>query len=356
KLGIDPVTMRLLNCYYDGSKLPTQAEVPKGVNLANLITACAREIGIQEKSSKWSLPIRDTAMPHKKRGIGIAAGMKNSGFGLGFPEGSEAKVVLNGGSEIEKVVVLTAADDVGQGSHSALSQIAAETLNVAVDIIQMVTSDTTSIGDSGSASASRLTLYAGNAVKFAAQDALQKWNDEERPAIGYFHWKAPATTSLELGTKVSRSVNSITYGAHAVEVEVDTGTGKISLLKVVAAHDPGKMVNPQQVEGQIEGGVMQAIGWSLLENFIITNGKVLTDKLSTYLIPTVMDIPGQIVCIVDELPDPIGPFGVRGIGEIPFIPLAPAIISAVHNATAVWINQIPITPEIYMKNSNINQR
>jgi len=133
-------------------------------------------------------------------------------------------------------------------------------------------------------------------------------------------------------------------------------TRKISLLKVVAAHDPGKMVNPQQVEGQIEGGVMQAIGWSLLENFIITNGKVLTDKLSTYLIPTVMDIPGQIVCIVDELPDPIGPFGVRGIGEIPFIPLAPAIISAVRNATAVWINQIPITPEIYMKNSNISQR
>lgn len=349
ELGIDPVTIRLLNCYRDGSKLPTLGEAPKGVNLANLITACAREIGFQESSGQWVLPARETAGPHKKRGVGIAAGMKNSGFGLGFPEGSEAKVILNGGAEIEEVEVLTAAADVGQGAHSALRQIAAETLNVAVDKIQMVTSDTASIGDSGPASASRLTLFAGNAVKFAAQDALQKWNDEERPAVGYHHWQAPATTALEPGKKVCSPVNSINYGAQAVEVEVDTGTGKISLLKVVAAHDPGKAVNPQQVEGQIEGGVIQALGWSLLENFITENGEVLTDKLSTYLIPTVMDIPGEIVSIIDELHDPIGPYGVRGIGEIPFIPLAPAIAAAIHNAAGVWIDRIPITPDLIIE-------
>lgn len=349
ELKIDPVTMRLVNCYREGSTLPTMGKVPQGVNIAKLISDCASEIGYQNNAGKWASPPRKSNSSHLKRGVGIAAGMKNSGFALGFPEGSKAKIVLRGGSEIEQVELLTAAADVGQGAHTVLCQIAAEALNISSDIIQLITSDTAMIGDSGPASASRLTLYAGNAVKFAAQDALKKWQEEERPAIGYFHWKAPATSSESFNSPPDTPVNSITYGAQAVEVEVNTQTGEIAILKVVAAHDPGKMVNPQQVEGQIEGGIIQALGWSLMENFITREGEILTDQLSTYLIPTAMDIPDQILSIIDEQADPIGPYGIRGIGEIPFIPLAPAIVAAVRNATGVWVDQIPITPGLFLQ-------
>lgn len=118
--------------------------------------------------------------------------MKNSGFGWGFPEGSEARVVLHGGTEIERAEVHTAAVEVGQGVHSVLVQIAAEVLNIPLDRVEIVTSDTADIGDSGPASASRLTIFAGNAVKQAAEQALRKWREEERPAVGGGRWDAPA--------------------------------------------------------------------------------------------------------------------------------------------------------------------
>jgi CO/xanthine dehydrogenase Mo-binding subunit len=126
----------------------------------------------------------------------------------------------------------------------------------------------------------------------------------------------------------------------------------VNILRIVAAHDPGATVNQQQVEGQIEGGIIQAMGWSLLENFIVTDGAIMTDQLSTYLIPTINDIPLQVISLIDEIPDPLGPFGARGIGEITFIPLAPAIIDAIHNATGVWINHIPVTPEVLLQELN----
>ncbi len=138
---------------------------------------------------------------------------------------------------------------------------------------------------------------------------------------------------------------SFSYGAQAVEVEVDLETGQIALLRVIAVHDPGRAVNPQQVVGQIEGGVIQAQGWALIEDFITEGGYVLTDRLSTYLIPTVLDIPADMKTVLIEKNDPVGPFGVRGVGEIPFIPLAPAIVCAVRDALGVWFDSIPLKPE-----------
>jgi CO/xanthine dehydrogenase Mo-binding subunit len=274
--------------------------------------------------------------------------MKSCGFSLGFPEQSEAKVILTGGAEIESATVVTAATDFGQGAHTVLAQIAAETLSISLDKVSLIKSDTGSIGNAGPAAASRITQYAGNAVKFAAEKALEKWRDEERPASGLFNWKAPETAS-EPGEFPLSQVNSLSYGVHAVEVEVDIETGEITLCHIAAAHDPGKAVNPVLIEGQIEGGIVQAVGWALYENFIVEHCEILTDKLSTYLIPTVLDIPEKITTIIDEEPDPMGPYGVRGIGEITFIPIAPAIISAIHDAVGIWFDSIPVTPERFLK-------
>ncbi len=223
--------------------------------------------------------------------------------------------------------------------------MAAEVLGVPMHKISLVTMDTLNMGNAGSASASRLTFMAGNAVKGAAQAALEKWRAEERPAVAEYTYYAPETTPLDPETGKSMPNFAYAYAAQAVDVEVDTETGQVRLLRVVSAHDVGKAINPALVEGQVEGGVVQAQGYVIQENFITRNGYVLTDQLSTYLLPTIWDIPEQVETVIVEIPDERGPWGAKGVGELPYLPLAPAITAAVHDATGVWFDAFPLTPE-----------
>lgn len=347
QLGIDPISIRLRNYLSKGSHLPTQTAIPGEPNLPQLTELCARKTGWQKKKREWKKPtIKKTG--NKVSGYGIASGMKASGYGFGFPESSEAKVKLFGETSIEFAEIYTAAVDVGQGSHTVLSQIAAQVLNLSHDRIKMIASDTLSGGDAGAAAASRLTLVAGNAVKHAAELALGDWRDENRPAVGKTIWRAPKTTRPDPLTGKCKDNISYSYGVQGVEVEVDLETGQVELKKVVAVHDPGRAVNPTLIEGQIEGAIIQALGWTLLEDFVIEDAVIKSDSFRTYLIPTVVDIPRDLVIILLEGPDPIGPFGAKGIGEIPFVPLAPAIVSAIHDATGIWFNKIPINREVLL--------
>lgn len=186
---------------------------------------------------------------------------------------------------------------------------------------------------------------SGGAVRGAAREAMGKWQAKERPAVGEFTYLAPKTTHLDPAT--GQGVPNLAYGyvAEAVMVEVDVETGQLVVLQVVCADDVGKAVNPQQVEAQIEGGVAQAIGWATCEQYVSDGGHVRTRDLSTYLIPTVHDVPLQVVPVIVERPDPRAPWGVRGMGEMPFIPLAPALVAAVHDATGVWFDELPLAPE-----------
>ena len=131
----------------------------------------------------------------------------------------------------------------------------------------------------------------------------------------------------------------------AVELMVDTETCQINVEKVFSAHDVGKAINPAQLVGQIEGGVIQALGYVLTENYLEEDGYVKTDKFSTYLIPTVQDVPPVMESIILENPDPNGPFGALGVAEMPYISLAPAVTAAVHDATGIWFDEFPLTPE-----------
>ncbi len=348
ELGIDPITIRLRNCLRDGDLLATQSPVPGGVSVAELLEICARQAGAVETSEGWHLPDVGQAgnlAQAKKRGLGIAVSMKNAGFSFGFPEGSTARVVLHGDTEIESAEVHTAAAEVGQGTHSVLAQLAAERLGISVERVRVVASDTADIGDAGPASASRLTFFAGNAVVSAADMALAAWRDEDRPAVAEYRYNAPQTTPFDPETGASVNSVSFSYAAQAVEVEVDAQTGLVRLERVVAVQDPGRAVNPQQVRAQIEGAVVQAQGWAVMENFITEDGRILTDRLSTYLIPTARDIPPVLETHLLEKPDPEGPFGVRGVGEPPFGPLAPAIVCAIRDATGIWFDRLPLTPE-----------
>jgi CO/xanthine dehydrogenase Mo-binding subunit len=344
RLGIDPLTIRETNCLGEGGRLPTQSVIPGAVSLPVLLRKLAAEAGITRTGSSWTFPA-PTAHGEKRRGMGIAIGFRQSGFGYGFPEGSEAKIILHGASRPESAEVYCAAADVGQGSHSALLQIAASALQLPIERIRLHPSDTSSIGDAGAASASRLTIMAGEAVTRAASAALQAWADEDRPAVGWAKWQAPATTPPDPNSGACSPNLSYSYAAEAVEVEVDVGDGKMELRRVIVVQDPGVALNPQQVEGQIEGAVVQAQGWSALENFVTDRAMVASDQLSTYLIPTSLDIPNRLDTHLVESPDALGSFGFRGVGEIPFVPLAPALASAIRDATGAWVDRLPCTPE-----------
>ncbi len=345
-LEMDPVELRLKNLLREGSLTAMGTPLSGGVSLVEVTEQCARAAGWQQVDQNWPKPpLRHT--PYAIRsGLGLAVAYKNVGFSFGYQENCWAKVELRGNAEIEEAVIYIGAAEVGQGIHVAIHQMAAESLNLSLEQVHLVASDTaTSPGSSGSTSASRMAFMAGHAIQGAAEKALERWQAEDRPAVAEHTYLAPKTTPFDLETGFGSPNVAYGYVAQAVEVEVDTETGQLHILRVVCADDVGKAINPQPIEGQIEGGVVQAVGWATCENFVVEGGRVLTPNLSTYLIPTISDAPERVESIIVEQPDPRGPWGARGMGEMPFIPLAPALVAAIHDATGVWFDELPLTPE-----------
>ena len=349
-LQIDPVEMRMRNLIKEGDLLSVGTPLPKGVSIEKVLEKCALSAGWQKTEMGWRKPeINPGEYPHRKRGLGIACWYKNVGFSFGAPELCTAKIELFGSAVIEKAIIYHSGADVGQGAHTVFLQMAAEALGVPMDHVHLVASDTAFTPPSGSASASRMTFMAGNAILGAAEKALEKWENEERPAVATFEYRPPATSPLDPQTGKSEPNFAYGYVAEAVETEVDTETGEIILLKVICVNDVGKAINPAIVKGQIEGAVVQAAGYAVLENFIQKGGEVLTRYLSTYLIPSVLDVPREVDSQILEYPDPIGPWGARGMGEMPYLPLVPAIMDAVHDATGIWFNTFPLVPEMVIR-------
>jgi CO/xanthine dehydrogenase Mo-binding subunit len=316
------------------------------VSLVEVTEQCAAAVGWRQTDRGWQKPALPSPSESLRRGVGLSVAFKNVGFSFGYQENCWARVELHGGAQIEEAFVYIGSAEVGQGAHTVIRQIAAETLEVPLERIHLIASDTASSpGSSGSASSSRLTVMSTSAVKGAAEKARQQWRGEERPAVGEYTYLAPKTTPFD--SETGHGTPNLAYGyvAEAIEVEVDTETGQVHVLRIICADDVGKAVNPQQVEGQIEGAVAQALGWSTCENFLTADGRVLTSNLSTYLIPNISDMPEQVESIIVERPDPRMPWGIRGMGEMPFIPLAPALCAAIHDATGVWFDALPLTPE-----------
>lgn len=345
-LGLDPVEIRLKNSIREDSILSVGTPLPPGVTMPQVIEACARESYWSQDGDRFTLQESEQPEnPALRRGVGFACGFKNVGYAFGFPEHSWAAIELRGGGEIEEVIVTAAGADVGQGAHTVIMQMAAEAAGVPLHKVRLAPSDTALADSSGSASASRLTFMAGNAIRGAAEIALEKWANEDRPARGEFMYRPPKTTMYDPETGKSMPNFAYGYAAEAVEVEVDIETGHIHLLKVVSANDVGRAVNPQAVEGQVEGAVVQAAGYALMENLVSVDGQIKNPFLSTYLIPTVLDVPLEVKSVILEYADPIGPWGARGVAEMPFLPLLPAIAAAVYDATGVWLDHHPFTPD-----------
>ncbi|MFH1447031.1 MAG: xanthine dehydrogenase family protein molybdopterin-binding subunit [Chloroflexota bacterium] len=347
-LNIDPVELRMRNLFKEGSLLSVRSPLPGGVTIRETVESCAQEAGWQKGQDGWALNQNNVLItddPNVKKGIGFACGYKNVGFSFGAPENCTAKIELQGQSEIERAVLYHAGAEVGQGVHSVIAQFTADALDLPIEKIELVVSDTSQTANSGSVSASRMTFMAGNSILGATEEVQKKWKSGERPAVASYTYLPPATTPFDPETGECTPNFAYGYVAEAVEADVNMETGEVILRKVICANDVGKAINPQQVQGQIEGAIVQAAGYTLMEKFIQDQGLVKTSLLSTYLIPTILDIPDIVKSIILENPDPIGPMGARGMGEMPFIPFAPAVIDAVHSATGVWFNDFPLTQE-----------
>jgi len=321
----------------------------------------------------------------KKRGRGIACMFYPLGF-TSYPNPSSAFVKVNPDGT---AVVLTGAADVGQGSTTVLAQIAAEELGIPYEHVTLVTADTERTPMDAGSVASRVTYIMGNAIRKAAaqcKEILFQCAEQElgvmregleaadgvirlkafpekalpigevarksellkgRPAVGSGTYNPP-TTFLDPETGHGKPYATYVYAAQVAEVEVDTETGEVDLLKMYAVHDCGTAVNPMFVEGQVSGGISMGVGYGLLEELVTKDGYVINGNLRDYVIPTILDSPDIEVDLVQE-PEPTGPFGAKGVGEPVLLPTAPAIVNAIYDAVGVRIRSLPATPEKILK-------
>lgn len=316
----------------------------------------------------------------KKRGVGYGSLIFPLGLGLGRSDTASAVIKLNEDGTINVVVGVA---DLGQGSDTVMAMIAAETLGIALEDVTVTSADTAVTPSCGPTTASRATYTTGNAVKNAATEMkkillasgaeLLGVNPENLTIEDRMIYQDGKKTSLSIADAAANCYRTgknyvvvgtfdattggvnmetgqgegfigFTYGTQVAEVEVDTDTGEVKVLRIVAAHDAGRAINPISLEGQIEGGVAMGVGHTLIEKVILDQGKVLTPTLAEYLIPTVKDVP-EIVSLVVEEQEPTGPFGAKGIAEPPTVGTAPAIINAIYDAVGIRLKELPVTPE-----------
>jgi len=368
RLGMDRLEFRVLNALDGVTPTVTGQVLGAGVG----IRACFEAL-----RPKWAAARAQVAAFNQsttgptRRGVGLA-GMWYGCGNTSLPNPSTVRVGLKADG---RIALHQGAVDIGQGSNTIVAQICADAMGAPIERFDLVSGDTAITPDCGKTSASRQTFVTGKAAAMAGwklrQAILQLADAGEGAGVGLKHGLVtvedgetqrtlvlsglpldpygyvvtaeatfdPPTSPLdENGQGVPYAVFG--FGAHMAEIEVDTELGTVRVLKITAAHDVGRAINPTLIEGQIEGGAAQGLGHALLEEFFPGKGENLHD----YLIPSAGDLP-PVESILIEDPSPIGPFGAKGIGEQAVIPTAPAILNAIHDAVGVRIHRVPATPD-----------
>lgn len=371
-LNLDPLEMRRLNMLDYGDVTATGHVLDASVGIREVIDRVSEAADWTRKRREYD---GQDPSARVRRGIGFAATMYGVGLGAMAKSlnAAGANVVVAGDGSVTLAVGTT---EIGQGMFTVLSQIAAEELGCPYTAVRVVEPDTSRVPDSGPTVASRTTLMSGNAVRDGCRQirermrealdragmhySLLSWKDAVREAtalcvqLSAQGWSVPPKTTYDVDTGQGNPYVTYTWSANTVEVEVDTLTGEVRPIKVVSGHDVGKMINPQTGEGQIEGGVLQGLGYGLVEEHLLRDGRILNNQFSTYIIPTPMDAP-EIVPIIVEHAYPWGPYGAKGLGETPLIGVAPAVVNAIAHALGgsvgsrealrAGLREIPATPE-----------
>jgi CO/xanthine dehydrogenase Mo-binding subunit len=318
---------------------PAEGGVPFSSNgLHECLLAGAERIGWRERRKP-----NGTATGPIRRGIGLAMGTYKGGVG----RDAEAEVCL---TPAGRVIVRIGNVDVGQGSTTLLAQIAAETLQVPHDVVDMVMADTAHTPPAHITAGSSTTITSGAAVKLAAEDArrhLLDYAEEQGGDVMSMITALPADI-VGTGQVTSGSTDYIinTFMAHYAEVEVDMLSGRIRILRYVAAHDSGRIIHPRMAQNQVSGGVLQFLGIALREELFVDepSGVTLNPSFLEHKFTSIVDFP-NIEVLFPAGPDPLGPYGAKALGEPPVVPVFAAVANAVANASGVWLHEVPFTPQ-----------
>ncbi|MBL8116906.1 MAG: molybdopterin-dependent oxidoreductase [Anaerolineae bacterium] len=374
-LGMDPLSFRLQN-----ANRPDET-TPQGLKISTCgLKECLEMVGSMRDEHKEPSP------PGKRRGIGFAATL-NVGGGARMHRSDGSGVIVKV-DDFGQVTITTGSTEIGQGTDVVLSQIVAETLGVSISAVRFVNGDTGVAPWDVGAHASRTTFVAGNAALQAAEEArrqiletaaeLLKVDAGElvmrdgsvyvrgRPELGlpldkimrarHFRkdgqivqaqgWYDPPNE--QVGSDMVGNLSATySFGAQAIEVEVDTETGQVKVLRVRTANDVGRVINPMLVEGQLEGGIHMGLGYALSETLFVEGGQVQNNSFREYGIFTAFDMPPIEIQNL-ETHDPLGPFGAKGVGEIGVAPVAPAVLNAIYDAVGIRLNRIPARPEMVL--------
>jgi xanthine dehydrogenase molybdenum-binding subunit len=374
-LQLDPIELRRKNALHVGSVTNTGQVLKDSVGLLECIEKV--ETALHEKAGPNPfIPVQDLDDPTFVRAWGFAVAYKNTGLGGGAPDkaGAEIELLPNGRFEVR-----SASAELGQGLPTVLQLIASEELGQGTDQVQVLLSDTDLTPDGGPTTASRQTYVTGNAVKYASKamrdlltselserydvspekiefkEGLAQIDRQEvelstisqnlrkdgiTPKVSFTYW-APETKPLGQGGDMHVAFS---FAAQAALVEINTITGEVKVPEVIVANDVGFAINPLGLKGQVEGGIVMGIGHALVEDFILEEGIVITDRLAKYRVPSIYYTP-EITSFIVEHPTSDGPYGAKGIGEICLIPTIPAITNAIYNAIGVRVDKLPVDQE-----------
>lgn len=376
ELNLDPIEVRRMNALRIGSVTNTGQVLTESVGLLECIDRVEAELK-RVAGDKPFVSRSVPGMPHKRRAWGLAAAYKNTGLGGGIPDEAGATVELFADGTVES---RTSSAEIGQGLVTVLQLITAEELSMPLEKVRVLLSDTDLTPNGGPTTASRQTFMSGNAVRYAARalrdalssevaekydvdPALIRFEDGKIRANGHtvemstlaqemldkgmdlrakYLYSAPETRPLGEGGDMHFAFS---FAVQAAEVEVDTLTGEVRVLNIIAANDVGTAINPLGLQVQVEGGVVMGVGHALTEKFIMEEGRVVTDRLAMYRMPNISQTP-EITSIVVEEKVAEGPFGAKGVGEVVLVPTSPAITNAIYNAVGVRFFDIPVDQEI----------
>jgi len=377
ELKMDPLELRRINAFRLGSATATGQILDQSVGLLDTLEACAEAFRWNERFGENGYVDAESS---KRRGVGIGMGWYRTSIGTAG-DGCGANVHVH---EDGSVLLYSGITEMGQGAFTVLPQICAEALGVAMEDVRLVAPDTDLVPESGPTVGSRSTTLMGNAIIMAARqvkDSILEMAsemllvpaerleakdrmvfDRDNPKkslpfkevaarcmatgkrlIGQGWWTPPAP-SLDPETGQGSPYFVYTYSTHMAEVLVDVETGEVAVTDYVAAFDVGKAINPKALEGQIEGGVAMGLGYALMEEVAMVEGTPQNINLQDYLIPTTLDMP-HIKPIVLEVENRYGPYGAKGIGEMPNIPATPAILNAIAHACGGRVRSLPADPE-----------
>ncbi|HXG91005.1 MAG TPA: xanthine dehydrogenase family protein molybdopterin-binding subunit [Blastocatellia bacterium] len=388
-LQIDPLELRRINMLREGDITATGQQLAWSVGSEDVLNAAVESSNFFEKrrsarefnqAIEESLKQSPAQTENKRRGVGLSFFF----HGAGFTGSGEAKMKAQAGIEVTaegRARILSASTEIGQGTRTIFCQIVADEIGVDFNDVEIEEPDTSRVPDSGPTVASRTTMVVGRVVQLAAREVKEKllcfaaerfgtsdikiiegWliADEKRLARFeetardylaqhgelrvYARYAHPPTVEWDDETYSGDAYPVYSWGADVAEVEVDMDTYEVTVVKITTAQDIGRAIHPLLAAGQIEGGTLQAVGYGLLEELVWNRGRIVNNRLTNYIIPTSLDAP-EMETVIVEKEYPHGPFGAKGVGELPMDGAAPAIAAAVFNATGAFVNEIPITPE-----------